>query len=89
MDALLITLGVTALLVMWLAAAWLDEKYQWRLVDWMNGQTSNPFKTKEQRFQRQLSDKDKQIDALNERVQVLEKIVTEPAYELNKKINQL
>ncbi len=89
MDTLFIIMAISALLVTWLAAAWLDEKYQWRLIDWMNGTTSNPFKTKQQRFQRALSEKDAQIEALIERVQVLEKIVTEPAYELNQKINQL
>lgn len=33
--------------------------------------------------------KDQQIAELQERIQVLEKIINEPAYELNKKINAL
>jgi hypothetical protein len=36
-----------------------------------------------------LHDKDLLIQQLTERVQILEQIVTEPSYELNKKLNQL
>jgi hypothetical protein len=71
-------------------AAWLDKKHQWRFVSWMNGECTNPFvASSEQVFNDALIEKDKTIDELKERIQVLEKIVTEPAYELNKKINQL
>ena len=35
------------------------------------------------------AEKDKTIEELKERIQVLERIVTEPSYELNRKINNL
>lgn len=74
----------------WLVAAWLDYKHQWRLIDWLNGKADNPFKpVSEKIHQRQIKQKDEQISELKERIQILEKIVTEPAYELNKKINAL
>jgi hypothetical protein len=82
----LILLGIT----FWLVAAWLDKKHQWRFISWMNGECTNPFiPSSEQVRNAALIEKDKTIDELKERIQVLEKIVTEPAYELNKKINQL
>lgn len=62
----------------WLLAAWLDHKHGWRLVDWMNGQCSSPFGQK--RAPTAVPDN------LVERVQVLEALVTEPAYNLNKEI---
>ncbi|GAB5380543.1 MAG: hypothetical protein Alis3KO_40530 [Aliiglaciecola sp.] len=74
----------------YLYAAWLDNQHNWKLVDWFNGKTSNPFKVSEKaRYERSITKKDKEIQDLKERIQVLEKIVTEPAYELNKKINAL
>ncbi|MGS2721040.1 hypothetical protein [Paraglaciecola aestuariivivens] len=64
--------------------AWLDNKYGWQLVNWINGQSQQPFapasKAKPQ---------EAVIDNLTERIQVLEKIVTEPSYELNQKLNRL
>lgn len=88
------TFWIVAILVScfsaYLYAAWLDNKNNWKLVDWFNGKTSNPFKVSQQaRYESSLASKDKEIEGLKERIQVLEKIVTEPAYELNKKINDL
>lgn len=66
-----------------LLASYLDAKHQWRLNDWLNGRCSNPF-------QRRPADRARQQrDQLTARVEALEAIVTEPAYELNKKINAL
>ncbi|MFA3790933.1 hypothetical protein AB6T38_07430 [Aliiglaciecola sp. SL4] len=90
MNGLTITLIIMASLSLYLAAAWLDTKHNWKLIDWFNGSTQNPFKpSKEQQFQTTINHKDQEIKDLKERIQVLEKIVTEPAYELNKKINSL
>jgi len=90
MNSILITLLVVALISLWLVAAWLDQKHQWRFIDWFNGQANNPFKPSEKaRYESEIIQKDQEIKDLKERVQVLEKIVTEPAYELNKKINSL
>jgi hypothetical protein len=56
----------------------------------MNGKCSNPFIASKASVQaQQLEQKDEQIKTLMERVETLEAIVTEPAYELNKKINAL
>ena len=95
MHTATIIVVITLLLAASLYAAWLDHKHNWRLLDWMGGQCSNPFTQAHQSESRQsqreqpLKQKDAQIQALTERVEILEKIVTEPAYELNAKINAL
>ena len=63
-----------------LALHYIDAKKGWQLSAWMNGECANPF---EARIKKKTS------SDVQERLAVLEKIVTEPAYELNKKINQL
>ena len=79
--------GITSIALL---ACYLDAKFQWRLNDWMNGQCSNPFiATNASQQAQQLKEKDAQIEKLMERIETLEAIVTEPAYELNKKINAL
>ena len=84
---LLVFVGIFAA---WLFASWLDNKHNWQLIAWFNGKNVNPFRPNPNILaQREIAQKDQQIEALKERIQVLEKIVTEPAYELNKKINQL
>lgn len=87
MSAFHITLLVIGSVSLYLAAAWLDSQKNWKLVDWFNGKTDNPFISDQ--AQATINTKDKEIKELKERIQVLEKIVTEPAYELNKKINAL
>lgn len=88
MDPMKITIVLSTLVIVSLAVCWLDYKNGWQLADWLNGQCNNPFVQTKQNTQIQ-DDKDKLIKELTERVQVLEKIVTEPSYELNKKLNQL
>ncbi|MFT2092787.1 hypothetical protein [Paraglaciecola sp. 2405UD69-4] len=93
MDPLKITVVLSSIALASLAICWLDYKKGWQLADWLNGRCSNPF------IQANLShktesgpsndEKDALILELKERVQILEKIVTEPAYELNKKLNEL
>lgn len=90
MSVFTITLIVLGSCSCYLVAAWLDNKHNWKLIDWFNGNTQNPFKTdKELQFKATINLKEQEISDLKERIQVLEKIVTEPAYELNKKINSL
>lgn len=90
MEKMAFVLVFFGIFAAWLFAAWLDNKHNWQLVAWFNGKNVNPFKPNSKvAAQRALTEKDEQIEALKERIQVLEKIVTEPAYELNKKINQL
>ncbi len=79
--------GITSVALL---ASYLDAKFQWRLNDWMNGSCSNPFIKSETDQQKQrLKEKDAKIEQLMARIETLEAIVTEPAYELNKKINAL
>lgn len=84
---------IGALVSAWLLLCWIDSKYKMRLIDWLNGECANPFveskgvSSKEPATTLKL--KDEEIAQLKARVQVLEKVVTEPAYELNKKINGL
>ena len=90
MSTLSIVVLMASLVSIMLLSYYLDAKYNWRLVAWMNGCCINPFKPEpKQQVQSTLEEKDKQIQALTERVQVLEAIVTEPAYELNQKLNRL
>lgn len=87
LSLVLLLSGITSIALL---ACYLDAKFQWRLNDWMNGKCSNPFIASKASVQeQQLKQKDEQIKTLMERVETLEAIVTEPAYELNKKINAL
>ena len=87
LSLVLLLSGITSVALL---ACYLDAKFQWRLNDWMNGKCSNPFiASKTSVHAQQLKQKDEQIKTLMERVETLEAIVTEPAYELNKKINAL
>lgn len=88
MNTILVVTIIITVSLTWIGAAWLDVKRNWRLIDWFAGKTDNPFKSTHAQ-QLVIREKDKHITELTERIQALEKIVTEPAYELNKKINQL
>ncbi|MFT5838810.1 MAG: hypothetical protein ACI9UT_001306 [Flavobacteriales bacterium] len=88
MDPIKIIILLSIIAVISLAVCWLDYKKGWQLADWINGRCSHPFIQKNQADQ-SFHDKDLIIQQLTERVQILEKIVTEPSYELNKKLNQL
>ncbi|MBQ4829307.1 hypothetical protein J8L84_08455 [Alteromonas sp. MMG017] len=91
MSTLSIFLLIGFITIIALGASYLDAKFQWRLNDWMSGTCSNPFIASKatQQQQQLIEKKDKQIAALLERVETLEAIVTQPAYELNQKINAL
>ncbi|WP_026376112.1 hypothetical protein [Aestuariibacter salexigens] len=89
MDTFFIVLLVTGLMTVWLLGCWADSRYGLRFVDWFNGKCENPFSQHQAAEAEKVRNKDAYIKTLEERIQVLEKIVTEPAYELNKKINQL
>ncbi len=85
-----ITLLVVILTGLCLATHYLDAKFNWRLADWFNGTTQNPFNAPmSQTAAAASSEQEETIRALKERIQVLEAIVTEPGYELNQKINAL
>jgi len=65
---------------------WLDNKYQWRLIAWCNGETQDPFRSDTASEGR---DKDQQILRLEERIAVLEKLVTDPAWQLEQEFKKL
>ena len=69
--------------------AWLDHRKDLQLIPWLNGEVSSPFKQNSSEPISAAESKKDEVQQLKERIQVLERIVTEPAYELNQKINQL
>ena len=92
MDALSLIFTMLFCIMTLLAICFIDAKYNLKLIDWMGGKATNPFdrstfvnnspegaRTAEQEA----------IAELRKRIEVLEKIVTEPAYELNQKLNKL
>jgi len=90
MSTLSLVLLIGSIATIALLASYLDAKFQWRLNDWLQGTCNNPFiQSEEQQLNEALKQKDAQIATLIERVETLETIVTEPSYELNKKINAL
>lgn len=85
----LVVLGlVSALVSASLLVAWLDNKHNWQLAAWFSGQVKNPFTPPADSTQT-MKQKDRKIAELQARIEVLEKVVTEPAYELNQKLNRL
>lgn len=82
----LLMLGLVSLMLL---TNYIDAKYQYRFTDWFNGRCVNPFLKSNGASSQTMKEKDQKIAELTERIQVLEKIVTEPAYELNQKINAL
>lgn len=92
MEGITITLFVSALILASLGLCYLDSRYDLRLVDWVNGQCKNPFshsKAMNVDMNKDSQAEKQTIAELKERIATLEKIVTEPAYELNQKINRL
>lgn len=86
-----IAILVSTLLGLGLFCHYLDAKYQWQLSAWFYGKPVNPFlkKVAAGAYTAAETEKDAEITALKERIAVLEKIVTEPAYELNQELNKL
>jgi hypothetical protein len=83
----------SAFISLLLLAYWLDAKYQWRLISWLTNGQGNPFIKTANKGQEATKDQhqtDQQlIKSLQERIETLEAIVTEPSYELKKEINAL
>ena len=90
MDKLQLFLMFGSLLAAGILISWLDHTKGWQFAAWFNGKVANPFSNLDKPMQQtKTADKDQIIAQLTERIQVLEKIVTEPAYELNQKLNRL
>jgi hypothetical protein len=86
-----ILLLIASILSVYAGLHYVDARYNIRMLDWINGQCVNPFKrlTLQATANTHRITKEAEIEALKARVATLEKIVTEPAYELNQKINSL
>lgn len=103
-----IILVITSIAALWLVFNYIDAKYRFSFIKWVNGDVSNPFVSdhmsehdndgdNKEAFGRSASYYEKsnveqlqaQVEGLKERVQILEKIVTEPAYELKQEFRKL
>lgn len=91
MTDLAIILLMGLIFSIYIVGLYMDKKYNLSVIDWLNGECSTPFITanSSQQVASEKAEKQQEIYLLKERIQVLEKIVTEPAYELNKKLNAL
>ncbi len=91
MTDLAILLLIGLIFSIYIVGLYMDKKYNLSVIDWLNGECSTPFITTNttQQVAPEKAEKQQEIYLLQERIQVLEKIVTEPAYELNKKLNAL
>ncbi|NMH60704.1 hypothetical protein [Alteromonas ponticola] len=87
MSGLLTLFVLLAIVGAMLSVLYIDAKWNKNFFAWLNGENVNPFEPKKPKGIKK-SNNDT-IAALKGRIETLETIVTEPAYELNKKINQL
>ncbi len=69
-----------------IGASRLGKSHDLQLSDWLNGKVSTPF-TNVSTPQKEAHHED--INKLKERIQVLEKIITDDAYQLNQQLNKL
>jgi hypothetical protein len=78
---------VAAFLACYGAMYWLDGRYGWQLVAWSNGEVKLPFEDKASTAS--CTGSETELTELRKRVEALEKIVTDSAYELNEKLRKL
>ena len=94
MTGLELTFLFCAIFAVYAFGAYLDQRFNLRIVDWFNGESTTPM-TKQMKtppIGSSFTENTAQLTEmkeLKERIQILEKIVTEPAYELAKKLNSL
>lgn len=89
MNAMTFSMLFVLLLAGYAYLAWLDHRKDLQIIRWLNGEVSSPFKQNNNESKPISVNKGDEVQQLKERIQVLERIVTEPAYELNQKLNQL
>lgn len=89
MNQVQLTLLIGGIAIVSLLAHYLDAKFQWQLNDWLKGKAENPFNKQRYTSTADLTDDQKTIVELKERIATLEAIVTQPAYELNQQIAAL
>lgn len=91
MTNLEITLLMSVVFSLYVFGLYIDKQYNLRVIDWLNGNSDTPFAKQEEAklTSSERAQKIEEITALKARIEVLEKIVTEPAFELNQKLNAL
>jgi hypothetical protein len=91
MTNLEITLIIFVISSIYSVGFYVDKQYNLSLIDWFNGKCSTPFEKRgiNKKVNVGQVNKTEELIALQARIQVLETIVTEPAFELNQKINAL
>lgn len=77
-----------SLIVFTVLITWLDKKYQLGLSEQSGTWFDDNTQPKQQKPSA-IKTLEEENQALRKRIEVLEKIVTEPSYELNKEINKL
>ncbi|MCC2608139.1 hypothetical protein [Planctobacterium marinum] len=68
---------------------WLDHKFNTQVMGWMNMEVSSPFKSDVGLQSKREKRKNNEYQELRERIEILEKIVTDPRWELYQKIKNL
>ena len=88
MDILLFVLLFTLIFSVTFLGHWIDSKYNVQIMRWMNLEVASPFKTNTPTSQSTKTPSGKS-DELRERIENLEKIVTDSRWELNEKLRKL
>ena len=89
-SSIFVVFCVVAFAGCYLLMSWLDQRYGWQLVAWCNGEIEQPFMAPNQQATSAADATDRsELEQMRQRIEVLEKIVTEPAYELNEKLRRL
>ena len=75
---------------------WMDQKYNVQVIRWLNCEVPSPFKeessssyNKRKSFRHHDDHQKTENEELRERIEILEKIVTDSTWELNQKIRNL
>lgn len=93
MEIFLVLFVITLVFSLTLASHWLDTKYNLQLVRWLNCEVSSPFKkdtvARHRGYRQTAARPQADSDELRERIENLEKIVTDSSWELNQKIKNL
>ena len=104
MEMLLFSVLFIFVLAISVLGHWLDKKHNLQLARWLNCEVPSPFKDShstsdtasrhqatahQETVYKPTAPEQSQYEELKKRVEVLEKLVTDPAWELNAKINNL
>lgn len=89
MEVLLVILIFTLIFTVTFLGHWIDNKYNVQVVRWMNCEVSSPFKNSAPKSNVESPRPKAEYDDLRERIEILEKIVTDSSWELNQKLKNL